>query len=120
MSKYLRELIRGYQGQGTVLRPASYRDYFRPQLAATNFEDRNERNPYSESYNVGVFMGFGYTGFIGHTGGDPGVIMLLFFDPKSGIGRLLVTNTSFTTNAGEKTMYNIWKTLEKYQYRLGR
>ena len=120
LSKYLRELIRGYQGQGTVLRPESYRDYFRPQLVATNFEDRNERNPYSESYNVGVFMGFGYTGFIGHTGGDPGVIVLLFFDPKTGIGRLLMMNTSFTNKAGQTTMYKIWDTLAKYQHRLGR
>ena len=120
LSKYLRELIRGYQGQGTVLRPESYRDYFRPQLAAINFEDRNERNPYSESYNVGIFMGFGYTGFIGHTGGDPGVIVLLFFDPKAGIGRLLMLNTSLTGKASEATMYKIWNTLAKYQHQLGR
>ena len=111
MSQYLRELIRGYQGQGTVLRPASYRELFRPQLAAGNFEQRNERNPYSESYNVGIFMGFGYTGFIGHTGGDPGVVALLFFDPKSGIGRLLLLNTNLSTKAGEATMYKIWNTL---------
>ena len=120
MSRYLRELIRGYQGQGTVLQPASYRELFRPQLAAGNFEERNERNPYSESYNVGVFMGFGYTGFIGHTGGDPGVVALLFFDPKSGIGRLLMLNTSYSTRAGEAAMYKIWSTLEKYQQRVGR
>ncbi|HEX8330780.1 MAG TPA: serine hydrolase domain-containing protein [Hymenobacter sp.] len=119
MSKYLRELIRGYQGQGTVLRPESYRELFRPELAAGNFEKRNERNPYSESYNVGVFMGFGYTGFIGHTGGDPGVVTLLFFDPKSGIGRLLLINTSFSDKAGGATMYKIWDTLAKYQHRLG-
>ncbi len=120
LSKYLRELIRGYQGQGTVLRPASYRELFRPQLAASNFEERNERNPYSESYNVGILMGFGYTGYIGHTGGDPGVVALLFFDPKSGIGRLLLLNTSLSTKAGEATMYKIWNTLEKYQHRIGR
>ena len=119
LSKYLCELIRGYQGQGTVLRPASYRELFRPQLTAGNFEQRNERNPYSESYNVGVFMGFGHTGFIGHTGGDPGVVALLFFDPKSGIGRLLLLNTSISDKAGEATMYKIWNTLEKYQRHVG-
>ena len=118
LSQYLRELIRGYQGQGTMLRPAGYRELFRPELTAANFEDRNERNPYSESYNVGVFMGFGYTGFIGHTGGDPGVVALLFFDPKSGIGRLLLLNTSITDRAGEVALYNIWNTLEKYQSQL--
>lgn len=120
MSRYLRELIRGYEGQGSVLRPASYRDYFRPQLAASNFEERNERNPFSESYNVGVLMGFGYTGYIGHTGGDPGVVTLLFFDPKTGIGRLLMLNTNLSSRAAEATMYTIWNTLEKYQRRLGR
>jgi CubicO group peptidase (beta-lactamase class C family) len=120
LSTYLRELIRGYQGQGTVLQPASYRDLFRPELTAGNFEDRNERNPYSESYNVGILMGFGYTGFIGHTGGDPGVVALLFFDPKSGIGRVMLLNTSYSTAAGEKAMYKIWRTLEKYQHRVGR
>jgi hypothetical protein len=61
LSKYLVELIRGYQGQGTVLGPASYRELFRPALSAGHFEQRNARNPYSESYNVGVLMGFGYT-----------------------------------------------------------
>ncbi|RYY14227.1 MAG: class A beta-lactamase-related serine hydrolase [Cytophagaceae bacterium] len=120
LSLYLRELLRGYQGQGTVLRPASYRELFRPQLAAGNFEQRNERNPYSEAYNVGIFMGFGYTGFIGHTGGDPGVVTLLFFDPKSGIGRLLMLNTSFSDKAGGAAMYKIWNTLAKYQHRVDR
>lgn len=120
MSRYLRELIRGYQGQGMVLKPESYRELFRPQLAAGNFEERNERNPYSESYNVGVLMGFGYTGFIGHTGGDPGTVALMFFDPKSGIGRFLLLNTNLSTKAGESAMYKIWNILEKYQYRVGR
>ena len=119
LSTYLRELIRGYQGQGTVLRPESYRELFRPQLTAGNFEQRNERNPYSESYNVGTLMGFGYTGFIGHTGGDPGVVSLLFFDPKTGIGRVLLMNTSFSDKAGMATMYKIWDTLANYQHRVG-
>ena len=119
LSKYLVELIRGYQGKGTVLRPASYRELFRPALTASHFEERNERNPYSESYNVGVLMGFGYTGFIGHTGGDPGVVALLFFDPKSGIGRVLMLNTSYDDRPGEVAMYSIWKILEKYQHRIG-
>ena len=65
-------------------------------------------------------MGFGYTGFIGHTGGDPGVVALMFFDPKTGIGRILLMNTSHSTRAGEVAMYKIWNTLEKYQSRIGR
>ena len=120
LSKYLRELIRGYQGRGRVLTATSYRELFRPQLAAGNFEERKEGNPYSDSYNSGIFMGFSYTGLIGHTGGDPGVTTLLFFDPKAGIGRLLVMNTNVSDKAGGKVMYKILDTLGKYQHRVGR
>lgn len=119
LSLYLRELIRGYQGQGTVLQPASYRELFRPQLTAGHYEQRKEGNPYSYSYNTGLFMGFSYNGFIGHTGGDPGVVSLLFFDPKTGIGRLILLNTSITDNAGGAALYKILDTLAKYQQRVG-
>jgi hypothetical protein len=61
---------------------------------------------------VGVLMGAGYSGFIGHAGGDPGVVALLFFDPKLGIGRVLLLNTSYYDWAGEVAMYSIWKILE--------
>lgn len=119
LSNYLRELIRGYQGQGTVLQSASYRELFRPQLTAANFDQRKEGNPYSDSYNTGLFMGFSYNGFIGHTGGDPGVVTLMFFDPKSGIGRFILVNTSITDKAGGATLYKILDTLAKYQHRIG-
>ncbi|HEX8428699.1 hypothetical protein [Hymenobacter sp.] len=54
--------------------------------------------------------------YTGHTGGDPGVIVLLFFDPKAGIGRLLLINTSFVGNVGGVALYEIWDTLAKYQH----
>lgn len=108
MSQYLRELIWGYQGQGTVLRLPSYREWFRPQLMAGNVEKRNERNPYSESYNVGALMGFGY----------PGVVSRLFCDPQSSVGQVLLLNTTFSDRVRDATMYNSWNALEKYQRRV--
>lgn len=115
LSKFLTELIKGYNGNGTILNNESYKEYFRPQLSASNFAERNERNPYSESYNTGVFIGFGYTGYIGHTGGDPGVMSMLFFDPKSNIGRIMIFNTNFSDKIGNDAFYGIWNLLEKYQ-----
>lgn len=114
LSKYLSELIKGYNGKGTILTRESYREYFRPQLSASNFIERNERNPYSESYNVGIFMGFGYTGYVGHTGGDPGVLSMMFFDPKTNLGRIMIFNTSISDKAGNDAFYGIWDILEKY------
>ena len=95
-----------------MLRPASHRKLFRPALSASQFEERNERNSHSESYKVGVLIGFGYTGFIGHTGEDPSMVALLFFDPKSGIGRVLMLNNRYDDRAGKVAMYSIWKILE--------
>ncbi len=118
LSLYLTELIKGYNGNGTILSKESFKEYFRPQLDAKNFIDRNDKNPFSESYNVGIFMGFGYTGYIGHTGGDPGVGSMMFFDPKNNIGRILIINTSFSDKIGNDTFYGIWNKLERYQTKL--
>lgn len=118
LSLYLTELIKGYNGKGTILSEESFKEYFRPQLEAKNFIDRNDKNPFSESYNVGIFIGFGYTGYIGHTGGDPGVVSMLFFNPKNNIGRILIINTSIFDKIGNDTFYGIWDKLEKYQTKL--
>lgn len=118
LSKYLTELIKGYNGKGTLLTAKSYKEYFTPQLTASHFTERNTKNPYSESYNVGIFMGFGYTGYIGHTGGDPGVMSMLFFDPKNNLGRIMIFNTNFSDKKGNDAFYGIWNALEKYQEKL--
>jgi len=114
ISHFLTELIKGYQGRGTLLSAKNYSEYFRPQLGPENFKERSQKNPYDESYNVGIFMGFGHTGTIGHTGGDPGVTTLMFIDPQTKIGRYLVTNTNFSNKEGMRNFYAIWDALEKY------
>lgn len=118
LSKYLTELIKGYHGKGTILSQKSYKEYFTSQLKASNFIDRNDKNPYSESYNSGIFIGFGYTGYIGHTGGDPGVMSMMFFDPKNNLGRIMIFNTNFSDKKGNDAFYGIWNVLEKYQIKL--
>lgn len=115
LSKYLTELIKGYNGNGTILTKESYREYFKPQLSATNFTERNTKNPYNESYNVGIFMGFGHSGFIGHTGGDPGIMSIMFFYPKTNLGRIMIFNANFSDKAGNKAFFDIWNAMEKYQ-----
>ncbi len=118
LSKYLSELIKGYNGKGTILSKESYKEYFRPQLSESYFTERNTKNPYNESYNVGIFMGFGYTGYIGHTGGDPGIMSIMFFDPKTSLGRIMLFNTNFSDKEGNKAFFGIWNTLEKYHNQL--
>lgn len=112
---FLQELIRGYNGKGKLLSRESYKTYFTPALTAAHYDKRNEKNPYSDEFNVGVFMSFSVTGNIGHTGGDPGVTTMMFIDPKTSIGKLLIVNTNIIDKAGNDEFYGIWKALEKQQ-----
>ena len=115
LAKYLTELIKGFTGNGTILKQDSYKEYFREQLTAKNFLKRKDSNPYGDEYNLGIFIGFSVAGNIGHTGGDPGVSSIMFFNPKTKIGRLLIVNTNINDKKGNDEFYNIWIKLEKYQ-----
>lgn len=110
---YIRELIRGFSGSGTLLEPESYQELFREQLTALNFKNRTTQD-FNEEYNYGIFMGFTPNGYIGHTGGDPGVSSYMFFDPLTSVGRILVVNTDLDDN-GRKQFKGIWKILGEYQ-----
>jgi CubicO group peptidase (beta-lactamase class C family) len=113
LGKYLSELIRGYVGKGKVLSPESFKELFTPQLQATNFSSRSD-GVYNDEYNMGVFMGFSAHDQIGHTGGDPGVSSFMFFNAKTGEGKLLLVNTDLNEK-GVETFLGIWRTLENFE-----
>ena len=118
MGKYLSELIKAKSGKGTLLSPDSYKEYFKAQLSDSHFEERDSVFPYNDEYNMGIFMGHSGNGAIGHTGGDPGVSSLLFFDPATGIGRFLMINTSLTSQEGADEFFGIMNILGDYATRL--
>ena len=115
LGKYLSELIKGYSGNGTLLSKESYAELFSEQLEAGNFEERDAENPYDDEYNSGIFMGFSAQGYVGHTGGDPGVATFMFFDAEKKLGRLLLINTGLNNKEGVQQFFSIWDTLKEYQ-----
>ncbi|WP_422084036.1 serine hydrolase domain-containing protein [Ulvibacterium sp.] len=118
LGMYLSELIKGHSGIGTLLEKNGYEELFREQLSANSFPDRDEEDDYDDEYNTGIFMGFTPRGYIGHTGGDPGIATYMFFNPETKIGRLLMINTSVSNSAGVDEFYSIWNTLAKYENKL--
>lgn len=56
--------------------------------------DRNPDHPYKDDYQIGIFIGFSAMENIGHTGGDPGVSSLMFFNAEDKTGRILLVNTA--------------------------
>lgn len=119
MGRYLTELINGYKGKGTLLTAESYREYFKQYLSESQFSaPRSTKNPYSDEYNSGLFIAHTPAGFIGHTGGDPGVASLLYFNPKTGKGAYMVVNTGINSKPGMKCFYNMYDLLIKYTEKL--
>jgi len=113
MGNFLCELIKGYSWEGELLTKDSYKELFKEQLTSANFEDRDTDRPYDDEYNSGIFMGYSPIGYIGHTGGDPGVSTFMFFNPETKIGRILFINTGLD-NEGAKQYFAIWDKLEEY------
>ncbi|MEL6536940.1 MAG: serine hydrolase domain-containing protein [Bacteroidota bacterium] len=119
MANYLSELIKGYYGNGTILHSASYSELFRAQLTSEHIPDQDEAgDPYDDEYNTGIFMGFTPKGYVGHTGGDPGIATFMFFNPKSKTGKVMMINTSVRGSAGVKEFYDIWYTLDDYENKM--
>ena len=116
LGKYLAELISGFYGNGKILSSEGYKELFKPQLTAKNYEERNE-GVYNDEYNMGIFMGISAHGQIGHTGGDPGVATHMFFNSETKTGKILIVNTDLKKE-GIKEFIDIWNKLEEYEAKL--
>jgi CubicO group peptidase (beta-lactamase class C family) len=116
LGRYLQELISGYRGNGTLLNTESYTELFTPNLNDENHKDRNE-SAYNDEYNMGIFIGMSAKGQMGHSGGDPAVTTLMFFNSETKIGKLLMANTELSKE-GIKEFIDIFKTLATYETKL--
>ena len=119
MSRYILELMKGYWGQGVLLSKESYQEYFTPQLKAKNFINRST-SEYSDEYNLGITIGFGSTGNFGHTGGDPGLFSVIWFDKDSKIGKYFIVNTECENKEFGKSQKAIYDLLDEYSIKLNK
>ncbi|MGN7986325.1 serine hydrolase domain-containing protein [Pedobacter sp. 22226] len=88
LGKYVMAIIRGYNGDESLLKRASYAAMFMPQFSA-------QAPPKGISLvkrNKGIFWNLYTNGTIGHDGDDPGVSSFLFFNPKTGLGGIFLCN----------------------------
>lgn len=110
LGRFLSAMIRGYKGKSGLLRPELFRAMLTPQFS-WNHPPRNI-GPDDEP-NEGIFWEFSRRGEIGHSGGDPGIDTHMFFNPESGIGRILITNMSGDGGRRDvdEELETIWKTL---------
>lgn len=105
---FLSELIRGYNGNGTLLTSAGYDELFKSQLNDAQLDGR-------EGFNAGLFLEK-YLEYndIGHSGGDPGVNTLMFFDSETHTGRLMILNSDSDKENSYDIYWGIWNALDAY------
>ena len=107
LSKFLIDLMKGYDGRGTLLEKSSYEEFFKSQLEQKNFNGKKD-------FNVGLFLDkqLAYND-IGHSGGDPGTNTMMYFDSEKKVGRIFITNTDSKKENSGDVFWGIWDALEK-------
>ena len=116
LSKYLVEMINGFNGNGHVLSKAAFETVFQNQFPYDKLpENFDPREP-----NSGIFWRIKNNKTIGHTGSDLGVTAFMFFDPKTKIGKIFMTNIEFDDPEKEGidqkligSFVEVWKTLDQ-------
>ena len=108
LSLFLLDLIQGFSGNGTLLKPNSYKELFKSQLAEAAFQGK-------ENYNVGLFTEkeLAYN-VIGHSGGDPGTNTMMYFNTKTKTGKIMILNTDSQKENSKEVFWGIWNVLDKF------
>ncbi len=107
------ELINAYQGKGTLLNKNSYEIFFKKYLNESHFKtEKSSRDHKEKGFNKGVFITY-KDNTIGHSGGDPGVTTMLYFNPETNKGYALLFNSDFNTDQEEQAFLSIAELLNK-------
>jgi len=106
LSKFLVDLIQGCSGGGRILSGKGYKELFKSQLSEAAFKNK-------ENYNVGIFIEkeLAYD-VIGHSGGDPGVNSMLYFNSETKKGRIFIANTDSKKENSRDVFWGIWDALD--------
>ncbi len=101
LTKYLQEMMKGYQGTGSLLQSASYKEMMTNQIPTLDTP-------------TGIIWDMENPCCIGHAGNDFGIATMMFFDPKTGIGKILFTNISIEKEEQSDQFYSIFGKMFKY------
>lgn len=110
LSIYLQWIIHSYKGKDPgIISSTSFKEMIGKQFGAEN----SPENVDIENDNAGIFWDYSKSGWIGHTGGDPGVTTFMYFNPETGVGCILLSNTSLEKN-NQQDIVEVWKALTLY------
>lgn len=106
LSIYLNILINGYNTNSTFLEKKSWNTFYQKNFTANYFvRGINPKEP-----NTGIFIIYSKNGTIGHTGSDPGVAVVMYFDPLNNEGKIFMANEDLTPQ-NVQSFKEIWSKL---------
>jgi len=98
LTKYMQEMMRGYYGNGTLLKKETYQEMMRQQFKG---KDRMQ----------GLFWDLEIPPFVGHAGNDFGTATLMYLHPEKKIGAILFTNISLEKEELADAFYSMFGVL---------
>ncbi len=104
LTKYLQEMMKGYDGDGSLLTTESYQEMMTKQ-----YNDEELPDGLCWDLAMGVDL-------IGHAGNDYGTSTLAYFSPSTGVGRILFSNISIEQEDQEDAFYGIYNLLFQYDF----
>ena len=88
LTKYLQQIMKEYNENSDIFFKHQLNEMLTPQLNKKLLKRSKQK------HNSGVFWELKTSGSIGHSGADPGILTLMYFDPAKNIGAILFTNCS--------------------------
>ncbi len=88
---YLREMIKGSGGNGTILNKSSYQTLFTPQLNVDGL-NRSDSTIFNGKFSIASLWSVSAAGYRLHFGGNTGVYSFIYFNPTTKIGALAYCN----------------------------
>jgi CubicO group peptidase (beta-lactamase class C family) len=107
LAAYLVVIDRAWHGEIPYLSKTAAQEMFKPRFGDTKPKDFNPREPDS-----GICWSWHKSGEVGHTGGDPGTTVFLFYHPVTRHGRVLMTNIELETEEAVSAFVAMWKALK--------
>ncbi len=84
LGRYLMVLMKGYEGENGIISAASFQEIMKVQYEEKQGNHKGTKN--------GLFWWQNDDGFMGHNGGDTGVIAIMKFNPTTRLGITFVSN----------------------------
>ena len=110
LTKYIQAIVRSYEGNNTLLRSDLCKEMIQAQVSPEQYGDEEETDSY------GYFWEYNRDVVVGHNGGDPGILTLMYYYKDIKMGAVFFTNTNVIDNpVAAKQVQACWNAIRTYQ-----